>query len=163
MPDPHNAAAVTAEQRFAQLVRDKREANGWSQEELARRVSAATGIPFHQTGITRIEGGRRNIRLNEVVVLAQALGIDLGVFEAPDPDDADREKDILSAIERVEHHRQDLEEQANRLQVDMDHVQHRYQTVLNKMEKANADLRQYRWMLEDVRRKIESRSSDGER
>ena len=54
-------------QRFGQNVRAARAARGWTQEELAHR----TGLASVQ--ISRIERGKREVRLTTVIRLLQAL------------------------------------------------------------------------------------------
>lgn len=65
----------TPEGRFGQIVREFRVARGWSQQELADKL-AEHGINARQVTVGRIETGGRPIRLNEVAVLAEVLGID---------------------------------------------------------------------------------------
>lgn len=59
------------------MVRAAREARDWSQDTLSRRVKEETEVAIDQSGIARIEAGRRAVRLNEVVALMQVLGIDI--------------------------------------------------------------------------------------
>lgn len=63
---------------FGQRVRELRLARGWSQEDLAERLTAL-GFQFHQTQIGKMENGGRPIRLNEAGALA-------AIFEVPLPD-----------------------------------------------------------------------------
>lgn len=63
---------------FGQRVRELRLARGWSQEDLAERLTAL-GFQFHQTQIGKLENGGRPIRLNEAGALA-------AIFEVPLPD-----------------------------------------------------------------------------
>jgi transcriptional regulator with XRE-family HTH domain len=74
---PHIADDPTPEQRFGQLVRTAREAREWTQEVLARRLKEVTGTVIDQSGVARIEAGKRAVRFNEVVALSQLLKIDL--------------------------------------------------------------------------------------
>ncbi|MFD8556650.1 multiprotein-bridging factor 1 family protein [Streptosporangium canum] len=59
-----------------QRVRELRQARGWSQEELAERLTSL-GLQFHQTQIGKLEAGGRPIRLNEASALAAAFDIPL--------------------------------------------------------------------------------------
>jgi transcriptional regulator with XRE-family HTH domain len=70
----------TPEEQFGQLVRAGRERRGWSQEMLSRRLRDLTDAAVDQSGIARIEAGRRAIRLNEVAALSEVLNIDLRMF-----------------------------------------------------------------------------------
>ncbi|MGW4411188.1 helix-turn-helix domain-containing protein [Nonomuraea sp. NPDC004702] len=60
---------------FGQRVRRLRVGRGWSQEELAERLTQV-GLQFHQTQVGKLESGSRPIRLNE----AQALAL---IFDTP--------------------------------------------------------------------------------
>jgi transcriptional regulator with XRE-family HTH domain len=69
-----------------------------SQAELAARLGDY-GITLDATGITRLEKGRRTIRLNEAMALAQILGIEAaGLIELEIPDTAEA---IEAETERV--------------------------------------------------------------
>lgn len=57
---------------FAVQMSERRRAKGWSQTELAKRVTEA-GIKFHQTTVQRIESGERPLRLTEALAIADAL------------------------------------------------------------------------------------------
>lgn len=57
------------EQLFGARVKDLRQAQGWSQEELARRMTVA-GYSMHQTTIAKLEGGSRPTNVAEVAALA---------------------------------------------------------------------------------------------
>lgn len=74
---PHNDEDLTPEQQFGQLVRTARETREWTQDVLARRLKDVTGAVIDQSGIARIESGKRAIRFNEVIALAELLHIDL--------------------------------------------------------------------------------------
>lgn len=64
------------EARFVAEMVAERERQGLSQSELARRVSAG-GLRMQPPTIWRIEEGERPVRLNEAVLIADALGINL--------------------------------------------------------------------------------------
>ena len=162
MPDPHNHREPSAEERFAQLVREKREALGWSQEELARRVSVDTGEPFHQTGITRIEKLGRGIRLGEAVVLARVLGIDLGPLARNLTDDFVEEKYILRAIAAAEKAKKDQDSTLFKVQEEMEAMTTRYVSIQNKIADTNETIENLRRTLAIVQRNSKGRS-DGDR
>ncbi|UZX04026.1 helix-turn-helix domain-containing protein [Arthrobacter sp. CDRTa11] len=71
------------EAQFVENVQRLREAKGWSQGELARRMAADGWDGFHQTTISRIEKGQRPVRLAEARALAKVLGSQVGVMMAP--------------------------------------------------------------------------------
>jgi transcriptional regulator with XRE-family HTH domain len=68
------------ETRFGAEVREAREARGWSQEALAKQLQEQTGVAIHQSGIARIEAGKRALRFAEAVALARTLMISLGSY-----------------------------------------------------------------------------------
>lgn len=61
-------------ERFAQNLARQRQARGLSQEELAGRAD------IHRTQISLIEGGKRMPRLDTLVKLAGALGVEPGAL-----------------------------------------------------------------------------------
>jgi transcriptional regulator with XRE-family HTH domain len=65
-----------ARRAFGRRVRELRQARGYSQEELAERSG------LHRTYISSLERGQRNVGLDNVHVLAEALGVPAaGLFE----------------------------------------------------------------------------------
>jgi transcriptional regulator with XRE-family HTH domain len=60
---------VDAVERFGANVRKARLARGWTQEDLAEKTGLAT------VQVSRIERGRREVRLTTFTRLVQALGI----------------------------------------------------------------------------------------
>ena len=60
---------ISALERFGSNVRAARKEHGWSQERLAQEA----GLAYVQ--ISRIERGRREIRLGTLVKLVRALGV----------------------------------------------------------------------------------------
>jgi len=65
-------ARLPAAEEFGRRVRARRQALGWTQEDLAE----ATGL--HWTYVGSVERGERNISLANIVRLAEALGADPG-------------------------------------------------------------------------------------
>lgn len=59
---------MTLRKIFADNVRALRKAKGWSQEELADRAA------LHRTYISSIERALRNVSLDNIEVIAAALG-----------------------------------------------------------------------------------------
>lgn len=66
----------SAEERFGAEVRQRRTARGWTQALLVRY----SGSTLDQSSMTRLELGKRAIRLNEAAALAGVLGIDLNSY-----------------------------------------------------------------------------------
>jgi transcriptional regulator with XRE-family HTH domain len=63
------------ETTFAMRLRQYREANGWTQMQLANKVSVFAGRPVDQATIARIEKGTRHISLDDAIHLANALSM----------------------------------------------------------------------------------------
>jgi transcriptional regulator with XRE-family HTH domain len=61
---------------MARLRGDK----GMTQTDLARALRDQFGLRFHQQIIARIEAGERPIRLNEAVLIARTLNVDLAAM-----------------------------------------------------------------------------------
>lgn len=68
---------------FAESMRLLREGRGWSQGEMARRLTAAGLNGMHQTTVSRLEKGDRPVRLGEATVIAHVLGASLEDMTAP--------------------------------------------------------------------------------
>lgn len=73
------------ERNFREQMRRRREAAKESQSAFAKRI-AATGLPFHQPTVQRIEDGERPVRLDEAHVIAEALGTTVGAMVASSSD-----------------------------------------------------------------------------
>lgn len=89
---------MSPEETFGQQMQRIRKARGMSQDDLCR-VLAGTGVPPHQTTISKLEGGHRPLRLNEACAIAAALGADLNSMVGevgPDPDAA-----VLAYVARI--------------------------------------------------------------
>lgn len=67
--DTDKAADLVHREAFGDRVRELRHAAGLSQEELAE----ASGL--HRTYISSLERGQRNVGLDNIHVLAEALGV----------------------------------------------------------------------------------------
>lgn len=59
---------------LAARARRAREARGWSQAELGRRMTEA-GAPMTQTAVARLEGGGRGVLVDELLALARVLDV----------------------------------------------------------------------------------------
>jgi transcriptional regulator with XRE-family HTH domain len=62
------------ERVIAQKVRQLRAERGWSQEDLAERMTRH-GWPMHQTTIAKLEAGKRPLRAGEAYALALVFGL----------------------------------------------------------------------------------------
>ena len=65
-------------------MRAAREARGWSQGALAGHAQHYLYGAFDQSAVARIEAGDRRLRLNEAVIIARLLDIDLRAIERPE-------------------------------------------------------------------------------
>src|SRR5215471_10041757 len=65
-----------ASRRLGQLIRQRREESGWTQEDLAGALDPY-GIHWYQSTVNRIESGNRTITWDEAIVICAALGLDL--------------------------------------------------------------------------------------
>ncbi len=70
-------AKVRARVRFAQRLRIQRQDRGLSQEELADRAG------LHRTYVGSVERAERNISIDSMERLAEALGLDVSDLLAP--------------------------------------------------------------------------------
>lgn len=68
---------------FIENMKTLRERKGWSQGELARRVSDLGWEGFHQTTISRVEKGERPVRLAEARGIAAALDATVAQMTSP--------------------------------------------------------------------------------
>lgn len=61
-------------------IRIIRELKGLTQQQLARRMHAATDDPWNVSKISRIETGERHVDLDQLGAFALALGQDIETF-----------------------------------------------------------------------------------
>jgi transcriptional regulator with XRE-family HTH domain len=76
--------------RFGKRVRDERERRGWSQEELAKRLTER-GIPVYSSTIAKIEAEKkpRAARLGEAVAIADLFELSVdALLDRQGPDDS---------------------------------------------------------------------------
>lgn len=75
----HQSFAEQSEQNFRTNVRHYREQADMTQAELAKRL-VDEGFLFHAQTVYKIERGERQVRLNEAVAIARALGVDVNIL-----------------------------------------------------------------------------------
>jgi transcriptional regulator with XRE-family HTH domain len=76
------------ERLFGKRVQDLRLAMGWTQEDLAQRMTDA-GHPMHQTTVTKLEKGTRPTSVAEVGALSTLFDVSIGaIFGGGDELDA---------------------------------------------------------------------------
>ncbi|MGV0807053.1 helix-turn-helix transcriptional regulator [Mycolicibacterium setense] len=77
----------TWERLFGGRVKDLRAARGWTQEELAKRMTAA-GHSMHQTTVAKLEGGNRPTTIGEATTIAAIFGMPVaGLFDTYEAQD----------------------------------------------------------------------------
>jgi transcriptional regulator with XRE-family HTH domain len=69
------------ERVFGARVKELRAAEGWTQDDFAKRVTAA-GYPMHQTTVAKLESGSRPTSVGEIAALAAIFRIPIGSFFA---------------------------------------------------------------------------------
>lgn len=128
----HSQRKQTPEEDFGETVRFVRTARGWSQEAMARRLREEASIDIDQSGIARIESGKRALRLNDVHAICELLKIELH-FGSGTPE------------LRPEDLKHDLERTANAMmQVESEFAEEemRRDKLRNELEKAEARLQE---------------------
>ena len=118
------------ELRFREAMQNLRNARGWSQGELARRMVAEGWKDFHQATISRIEKGSRPVRLGEARAIARILDVPLSSMLAHEAK-AEAYSDFLNLMAVIYEDRTALVERAiqlsenlGRLQAALELVQH---------------------------------------
>jgi transcriptional regulator with XRE-family HTH domain len=134
----------------AQRVRDERERNGWSQGELARRVTEA-GVPMQQQAVWKIENGDppRKISYSEAIALCRVFDLDLDELgEAPDKYAADTMHEAFRMLRSWESEWYSLRDQlgfiSHRMETDpgvYGPVLDAFREVLERMEHDVAEIR----------------------
>lgn len=78
-----HAQDLKAEARFRESMQKLRSERGWSQGELARRMSDAGWSDWYQATVSRIEKGTRAVRLAEARGIARVLGTTVEQMASP--------------------------------------------------------------------------------
>jgi transcriptional regulator with XRE-family HTH domain len=73
---PNMGLNQRAESYFSKRLRSERDRRGWSQDELAKRLSDK-GVHVYASTIAKIESGSRAARLNEVAAVADLLEVSI--------------------------------------------------------------------------------------
>lgn len=85
---------------FGLHVKDLRKARGWSQEELANRMSAV-GHPMHQTTVAKLESGSRPTNVGEVAALAAIFRLSIAALFDRSDDHMTRLKELAALAARL--------------------------------------------------------------
>jgi transcriptional regulator with XRE-family HTH domain len=125
----------TPEQTVAERVRRLRLDRGWSQAELAARVSSA--LPnWVQTTVAKTEAASRPIRVNEAAAIAAALGLPVAELLAA-PEDLES-LHSRADVERLLHEDASLRARHRELQREWDHVEHEMNVVEERLDEVAA-------------------------
>lgn len=112
--DESNGPGADEEANFIDAVKRIREELGWSQGELAKRMSDSGWDGFHQTTISRIEKGERPVRLGEARGLAKVLGAWTGQMILP-PEEGKTLRDLELAVMNTEQTLRNIRSSASEL------------------------------------------------
>ena len=83
-----SARGTVVESSVAERAAELRKAAGWSQRQLARKMSAL-GWSWYQQTVASVESGTRQVRIGELADLAALFGITPAVFLGDDATPAD--------------------------------------------------------------------------
>lgn len=85
------------EEAFGRRVRELRSARGWTQGDLAERMTVA-GYQMHQSTVAKLENGSRPTNVGEIAALAAIFGMPIGhVFS----NDLDTDSGTAAAMARL--------------------------------------------------------------
>ena len=82
---------------FSKRLRAEREQRGWSQADMAKRLSAKD-IPMHWTTIAKIEAGDRSVRIVEAVGMADLFEVSLDALLGRSADPRNDERYAAHAL-----------------------------------------------------------------
>lgn len=71
------ATSKWADKRFGKVLKEHREHRGWTQPQMAEKLTEHGVQPMHDTTVAKIEAGTRSVRINEAVAIADLLGVPL--------------------------------------------------------------------------------------
>lgn len=91
-------------------IRHFRDAMGWNQSELARRMQDAGYENYNQMLVSRTEKGERPIRVNELEGFSRVFGVDMSTLLDPGPWSG-----IIADVNRAESLKRDLSRAAKSL------------------------------------------------
>lgn len=94
------------EETFGRRVKELRSARGWTQGDLAQRLTAA-GYQMHQSTVAKMESGVRPTNVGEIAALAAIFGVPIGHVFSSDPEgDVDIHATMARLFDRWESARQ---------------------------------------------------------
>lgn len=135
------------EATLAEELRKWRAARGWSQQDVADRMSRNFGYGWHQTTVARIEGRARPLRLNETVALAMLFDVDLAQLLRPP-------QATVAEIEQLRRREAELTAREQALAEMRDRVRRQLDDVHQEMAMVDQAHQDVRLELEHVKRRV---------
>ena len=101
MPRKHSDWFPLQEERLGLVLRHERRVRGWSQAEMARKLTEA-GWPLHQTDVSKLEAGKRPLRVADLQAFADVLGIPaVAFFYMPAGEEPDSAAKLRERLKRA--------------------------------------------------------------
>ena len=164
---PKDIEAERIEQVVVRNLIALREERGWSQTEVARRMTDLGWPKYTQMTVSRTEKGERPIRLDEANSLADVFGVDMDVLWMPKVErvylhhlaKAERsEEELTLAIREYLEHQQALAVLADELRIDTTGQESVVDILVRTPEAIAQQIRSERWG-RDVRVTAEQESA----
>jgi transcriptional regulator with XRE-family HTH domain len=113
---------------FRQRITRERNKRNWSQAEVAKRLTAMGIDNVHLSTVSKIEGGDRDIKLDEAAAMAELYGVSLDALLGRKPKNQREVRYLLDALtDAVFLSRTELHRAAKTLQDRLDDVPSDYQ------------------------------------
>lgn len=148
--------ARETEQKLGARVRELRQLAGWTQDELASRMTAA-GCDTGQATVSKIESAGRPTSVGEVATLSKIFGVGIVDLMRRGPVIDDRTAGELA--------RQmgEIEEQAEAVRRELAKIEHDYFVAVKNRDKARAELADLEYRKSVLMDRIEEQASFKER
>lgn len=146
---------LSAEQLAGQELKRLRNERGWSQEEVARRMTAS-GYDWHQTTVGRTESAARPLRVNEAVVLATIFEVPITQLLVPA---AMKLSDVEGEIKDTEEALAEVKKMLEEFQLKMEEfsaIQHHVTETYRKITSATEGLEGRLKLLREIQRIIKA-------
>lgn len=111
--------AVRGAERFGSRIRSLRQSQGWTQGDLAKRMTSA-GYPMHQTTVAKIENATRPTSVEEMFALSAIFGLSVDDFFRATP-----QQKLQSAQEHLYREIAELEARCSAIASGMADIQDR--------------------------------------
>jgi transcriptional regulator with XRE-family HTH domain len=158
-------AIGTAEDVVGRRVKSLRSARGWSQQELATRMSDR-GFSWRQTTVAKTEAADRPIRINEAQGLAVVFGITVNDLLTIPVDDyemagaAVRLTELRALADQTNQRVMELQRTKDRVDSDLQAAMAEYKELIDQIDEQQ---REYGEIAERVRRQQGEVSGEQER